>query len=79
MTPIFHRSVLSLALLLSLAACQRNQEAEAATAKAAPAQQATHQVKSELGEVRVTEIASGLELSASMASATTRCSVIATT
>lgn len=61
MTPIFHRSVLSLALLLSLAACQRNQEAEAATAKAAPAQQVTHQVKSELGEVRVTEIASGLE------------------
>ncbi|MGN7919907.1 PQQ-dependent sugar dehydrogenase [Lysobacter sp. 22409] len=61
MTPIFHRSVLSLALLLSLAACQRNQEAEAATAKAAPAQQATHQVKSELGELRVTEIASGLE------------------
>ncbi|MGO0999565.1 PQQ-dependent sugar dehydrogenase [Lysobacter sp. CA196] len=61
MIPILHRSVLSLALLLSLAACQRNQEAEAATAKAAPAQQTTHQVKSELGEVRVTEIASGLE------------------
>lgn len=61
MIPIVHRSVLSLALLLSLAACQRNQEAEAATAKAAPVQQATHQVKSELGEVRVTEIASGLE------------------
>ncbi|ALN62542.1 soluble aldose sugar dehydrogenase yliI [Lysobacter antibioticus] len=61
MTPMLHRSVLSLALLLSLAACQRNQEAEAATAKAAPAQQATHQLNSELGEVRVTEIASGLE------------------
>ncbi|MGJ7902972.1 PQQ-dependent sugar dehydrogenase [Lysobacter sp. 1R34A] len=61
MIPIFHRSVLSLALLLSLAACQRNQAAEAAPARAAPAKQATHQVKSELGEVRVTEIASGLE------------------
>lgn len=61
MIPMLHRSVLSLALLLSLAACQRNQEAEAATAKAAPTQQATHQVKSELGELRVTEIASGLE------------------
>ncbi|QQP97643.1 PQQ-dependent sugar dehydrogenase [Lysobacter enzymogenes] len=62
MTSFLRRGALAAALLLSLAACQRgNNAAAAVAAKPAPAKAATHQVPSELGELTVTEVASGLE------------------
>ncbi|MFK3647694.1 PQQ-dependent sugar dehydrogenase [Lysobacter enzymogenes] len=62
MTSFLRRGALAAALLLSLAACQRGNDAAAAVAaKPAPAKAATHQVPSELGELTVTEVASGLE------------------
>ncbi|MGO1071731.1 PQQ-dependent sugar dehydrogenase [Lysobacter sp. CA199] len=62
MTSVLRRGLLCAALLLSLSACDRGGGAEAATsAKPAPKQAVTHQTPSELGEIRVTEIASGLE------------------
>lgn len=62
MTSFLRRGALAAALLLSLAACQRGNDAAAAVAaKPAPAKAATHQVPSELGELTVAEVASGLE------------------
>ena len=61
MTFVLRRGVLSAAMLLTLAACQRGGDAEAAAARPAPKQTTEHRVPSELGEVRVTEIVSGLE------------------
>lgn len=65
MTYVLRRSLLCAALLLSLSACDRGNSAEAAAAataaQPAPKQAVTHPVPSESGEVRVTEVASGLE------------------
>ncbi|WP_261370071.1 PQQ-dependent sugar dehydrogenase [Lysobacter firmicutimachus] len=59
--PMFRRAVLGLALIAALAACQRGQDAAAATAQPAPKQQIAHDVASERGTVRVVEVATGLE------------------
>lgn len=59
--PMFRRAALALGLIAALAACQRGQDAVAATAQPAPKQQAAHRVGSERGAVQVTEVASGLE------------------
>lgn len=59
--PMFRRAALALGLIAALAACQRGQDAVAATAQPAPKQQAAHRVGSERGPVQVTEVASGLE------------------
>lgn len=62
MTFDLRRGALAAALLLSLAACQRGNDAAAAAApKPAPTQAATHAVPSELGELQVTEVASDFE------------------
>ena len=61
MTFVLRRGVLSAVMLLTLAACQRGGDAEAAAARPAPKQTTEHRVPSELGEMRVTEIVSGLE------------------
>ncbi|MEI2430366.1 PQQ-dependent sugar dehydrogenase [Lysobacter yananisis] len=63
MTFDLRRGALAAALLLSLAACQQGNDAAAAAAapKPAPKQATTHAVPSELGELQVTEVASGLE------------------
>lgn len=59
--PMFRRAALAFSLIAALAACQRGQDAVAATARPAPKQQAAHRVASERGPVQVTEVASGLE------------------
>lgn len=62
MTSYLRRGALAAALLLSLAACQRGNDAAAAAApKPAPQQAAIHTVPSDLGELHVAEVASGLE------------------
>lgn len=62
MTSYLRRGALAAALLLSLAACQRGNDAAAAAApKPAPTQAAIHTVPSDLGELRVAEVAIGLE------------------
>ncbi|SDW90196.1 PQQ-dependent sugar dehydrogenase [Lysobacter enzymogenes] len=62
MTSYLRRGALAAALLLSLAACQRGNDAAAAAApKPAPMQAAIHTVPSDLGELRVAEVAIGLE------------------
>lgn len=62
MTFDLRRGALAAALLLSLAACQRGNDAAAAAApKPAPKQATTHAVPSDLGPLQVTEVASGFE------------------
>lgn len=62
MTPTVRPIALIAALSLALAACQGNgAQADTAAAQPAPATQAAQTVKSERGDVRVTEIATGLE------------------
>ncbi|BAV97453.1 PQQ-dependent sugar dehydrogenase [Lysobacter enzymogenes] len=62
MTSYLRRGALAAALLLSLAACQRGNDAAAAAApKPAPQQATLHTVPSDLGELRVAEVAIGLE------------------
>ncbi|MBX9403587.1 PQQ-dependent sugar dehydrogenase [Lysobacter sp. BMK333-48F3] len=58
---MFRRAALALSLIAALAACQRGQDAVAATAQPAPKQQAAHRVDSERGPVQVVEVATGLE------------------
>ncbi|WP_147653657.1 PQQ-dependent sugar dehydrogenase [Vulcaniibacterium gelatinicum] len=55
------RTLPALALLLTLAGCQARQNATADAARPAPAAQATSTAQSAAGQVRVTEIARGLE------------------
>ncbi|SDY24907.1 Glucose/arabinose dehydrogenase, beta-propeller fold [Lysobacter sp. yr284] len=63
MTLYLRRGALAAALLFGLTACHSGNDAAAAAAaaKPAPKQVATHSVPSDLGELRVTEVASGLE------------------
>lgn len=55
------RTLPALALLLTLTGCQARQNATADAARPAPAAQATSTAQSTAGQVRVTEIARGLE------------------
>ena len=61
MMTALNRGLLVLALSAALIACQQDGKAQAAAAAPAPSQQATPEVGSEAGPVKVTEIASGLE------------------
>ncbi|QWP74884.1 PQQ-dependent sugar dehydrogenase [Lysobacter sp. K5869] len=61
MTASLPRAALAAALLLSLAACQRGNDANAAAPKPAPAKAETYSSPSKLGDVRITEVASGFE------------------